>query len=400
MLDALYIGSHNWIAPVRIVSTPFSYFLSIQELLLILHCKVACFADSPFKRLSSPIFQVSLVFISGTVYSSYQHVYGGRNIGGCFLNMLELGGAFSWFGRFTCVLILLPVWYSSMELIPFSSILLLLSGCSMARGQEETFTSQAGRRRGPGLDTPSESSIISSLSMEELRSYCQIPDNIDFELVDGPPESTIGKEDGVVYFTREQLVVGLRFLVSSLIKQFLHFFRAPPALIHSNVIRILTKCSILNLLYQLDISLVKVYFIYTLKIEHGGRVSLWAQSPRLQFVTRLPDLPKTEAKGVILVRGPWYETPGSLDLPFTLNRSMTFPGVFKLWDLYVVFIFSLHVYPTYFLNKYFFHVGKSRKGILVNWVEKASFKNIQKLLEIPRWKRHHRILLIVQIFVS
>ena len=90
-----------------------------------------------------------------------------------------------------------------MELTPLSSVLLLLSACSMARCQEETSTSQVGRRRGPGRDTPSTRSIISSLSMEELRSYCYIPDNIDFELSDGPAESNIGKEDGVVYFTRE-----------------------------------------------------------------------------------------------------------------------------------------------------------------------------------------------------
>ena len=42
----------------------------------------------------------------------------------------------------------------------------------LERGQEETSTSQAGRRRGNGRDTPSASSIISSLSMEELKSYC------------------------------------------------------------------------------------------------------------------------------------------------------------------------------------------------------------------------------------
>ena len=85
-----------------------------------------------------------------------------------------------------CVLSLLPVWYYSMELTPLSSTLLLLSACNMARGQEETSTSQAGRRKGPSRDTPSASNIISSLSMEELRSYCQIPNNIDFEFSDGP----------------------------------------------------------------------------------------------------------------------------------------------------------------------------------------------------------------------
>ena len=149
----------------------------------------------------------------------------------------------------------------------------------MVRGQEDTSTSQAEHRRGPRRNTPSTSNIISSLSMEELRSYCHIPDNIDFELLDGPAESTIDKEDGVVYFTREQLVVGLRFPVSSLIKQFLHFSGAPPSLVHSNIIRILTGCSVLNLLYQLDISLVEVFFIYTLKLTRGTLLSLSAQSP-------------------------------------------------------------------------------------------------------------------------
>ena len=88
----------------------------------------------------------------------------------------------------------------------------------MARGQEETSTSQVGRRRGLGRDTPSASDIISSLSMEELRSYCHILDNIDFELLDGLAESTIGEEDDAIYFTREQFAVKLRFPISFLIK--------------------------------------------------------------------------------------------------------------------------------------------------------------------------------------
>ena len=244
-----------------------------------------------------------------------------------------------------CVLALLPVWYYDMELILLSLLLLLLSACSMARDQKETSTSQARCRRGPSRDTPSARSLISSLSMEELRSYCQIPSKINFELPDGPAESTVNGEDNVVYFTRKQLAVGLRFPISSLVKLFLHFFGAPPALIHPNVIRILTGCSVLNLLYQLDISFVEVCFIYTLKLGHGGRLSMSAQSPRLQFVMGLPDSPKTEAKGVILVRGPWYETSISPDLLFTLNRSMSFPGVLMLWDLYVSAF--LHVYHLY-----------------------------------------------------
>ena len=61
--------------------------------------------------------------------------------------------------------------------------------------------------------------------------------------------------------------------------------------------------SLLNLLYQLDISLVEIYFIYTLKLEVLARLFMSAHSPRLQFVTRLPNSPKTEAKGVVLVKG-------------------------------------------------------------------------------------------------
>ena len=117
-----------------------------------------------------------------------------------------------------CVLAALPVLYYDMQLTPLSVILLLLSAYSMARGQEETSTTQVGRKRGPSRDTPSTSSIISSLLMEELRSYCQIPNNIDIELSDGLAESTISEGDGVVYFTREQLIIRLCFPVLSLIK--------------------------------------------------------------------------------------------------------------------------------------------------------------------------------------
>ena len=93
--------------------------------------------------------------------SSRRHVFGYINVGGCFLGMLELGG-FPWPNRFACVLALLPVWYYNMEMTLLSSVLLLLSACSMARGQEDTSTSQVGCKRGPGRDTPSSSSIISS----------------------------------------------------------------------------------------------------------------------------------------------------------------------------------------------------------------------------------------------
>ena len=119
------------------------------------------------------------------------------------------------------------------------------------------------------------------MSMEELRSFCHIPDIISLEVLDGPTVSIRVEANNVVYFTWEQFAVGLRFPVSSLVKQFLHVSRAPPALIHPNVIRILMGCSVLNLMYRLDISLVEIFFAYTLKLEAGGRLSMSAYNSKL-----------------------------------------------------------------------------------------------------------------------
>ena len=58
-------------------------------------------------------------------------------------------------------------------------------------------------------------------------------------------------------------------------------------------------------------------------------MSMLAQSPWLQFVIGLPDSPKSEAKWVILVRGPWDETSISLDFSFDVNHLMSFLCVYK-----------------------------------------------------------------------
>ena len=163
--------------------------------------------------------------------------------------------------------------------------------------------------------------------MEELRSYCEIPKEIDLKLMDEPDESTLGGEHNAVFYTREKLATGLRFPVPALVKQFLHFTRAPPALVHPNVICILIGCSVLNFLCQLNLSLVEICFTYSLILRRGGRLSFSILDSQLQFVNGLPNSPKTKANRVILVRGPWDETPGSPDLPFNINQSQHFPGV-------------------------------------------------------------------------
>ena len=126
----------------------------------------------------------------------------------------------------------------------------------MERGHEEASTSRAGHKRGTPRETSTVSSLVAAMPVEELRSFSQVLAVIRLEVLDGMATPTIGGVDNVIYFTREQFAVGLRFPIPSLVKRFLHFARAPLALIHPNVFWILMGCSVLNFLYQLDISLV------------------------------------------------------------------------------------------------------------------------------------------------
>ena len=152
-------------------------------------------------------------------------------------------------------------------------------------------------------------------------AYCEVPDNINLRLMERADESTLGGEHNGVFFTQEHLAVGLRFPVPAIVKQFLHFTREPPALVHPNLIHILIGSYVLNHLYQLDLSLVDLFMIYSPSIGSGGRMSMSVLSPRLQIINGLPDSPRTEAKGALLVRGPWDETSGSPGLSFDINRS-------------------------------------------------------------------------------
>ena len=66
--------------------------------------------------------------------------------------------------------------------------------------------------------TPTTSNIISSLTMEELMAYCEVPDNINLRLVEKANESTLGGEHNGVFFIREHLAAGLRIPVSAIVK--------------------------------------------------------------------------------------------------------------------------------------------------------------------------------------
>ena len=152
----------------------------------------------------------------------------------------------------------------------------------MAMGREETSTN--GRPGGHPREKPSTSSVIASLTMEELKVYYEVPDNINLRLMERADDSTLGGEHNGVLFTQEHLPAGLRFPVPAIVKKFLHFTQAPPALIHLNVIPILIGSCLLNHLYKLDFSLVEIFIIYFLSIGSGGRMSMSGLSPRFHFV--------------------------------------------------------------------------------------------------------------------
>ena len=92
-----------------------------------------------------------------------------------------------------------------------------------------------------------------------------------------------------IYFTKEQFNAGLRFHFLSLFKQFLHYTQIPSAFIHPNIVRVLIGCSILNMLFNLDLSLLKVLFVYTLMKGKNDIFIMFAHIPSLQLVTNLPD---------------------------------------------------------------------------------------------------------------
>ena len=74
----------------------------------------------------------------------------------------------------------------------------------------------------------------------------------------------------------------------------------------------------LDMLFQLDISLLELLFVYTFKMSKKERFILSVHIPPLQLVTGLPDSCKGWAKGHVLVSGPWsglFEGPNEAFSP-------------------------------------------------------------------------------------
>ena len=141
-------------------------------------------------------------------------------------------------------------------------------------------------------------------------------------------------------------------------------------------------CSILSMLFNLDLSLLEVFFIYSIKKGKNDVFSLAALLPSLQLVTDLPDSTKGKAKGHVLVRGVWAGLLENPERSFSPNRSLVLPGKA-----------ACGVCPAFVCCSSYFGVirwltslvadnaGTDKRGRVVEWVE------------IAAGERHHQTLL-------
>ena len=184
---------------------------------------------------------------------------------------------------------------------------------------------------GPSGDAHEKS--VDKLSVKEFREWFYIPYGVVVELMDGDVMSTEKAEDHAIVFSKEQFNAGLWFPLLSLFKEFLHFTQIPSAYIHPNIVRVLMGCNILSMLFNLDLTLLEVLFVYFLKKGKNDIFSMAAHLPSLQLVTELSNSMKGEAKGHVLVLGAWAGLLEHPERPFYPNHSLVLPGKSSCGDL-------------------------------------------------------------------
>ena len=170
---------------------------------------------------------------------------------------------------------------------------------------------------------------IDKLSVKELRDRFCIPNGVIVEFLnEGEDVFSIEKAGGrAIIFSKEQFNAKLWFPLPALFKEFLHFTQIPLAFIHPNIVWVLMGCSIINMLYNLDLTLLEVFFVYSLKKVKNDFFSMSAHLSSLQLVTELSDSTKGGAKGHVVVRGAWAGFLERLGRPFSPNYSMVLPGM-------------------------------------------------------------------------
>lgn len=106
--------------------------------------------------------------------------------------------------------------------------------------------------------------------MDELRIIPSMFPNSQFRQYSTSNDDAQPTNDllyNTIHFTKEQFATSLRLHIPSLVKQFLHYSDIPPLYVYPKVIRILMGCSMLNMLFQLDITLFEILLIYAIKMS-------------------------------------------------------------------------------------------------------------------------------------
>ena len=156
-------------------------------------------------------------------------------------------------------------------------------------------------------------------------SFC-LPNGVSIQLEKGDPMPTEKVGHNAIYFSKEQFNTRLCFSLRSFFNQFLHYTQITPVYIHPNIVLVLIGCSILNMLFHLDLSLLEVIFIYTIKNGKNDIFSMFALISSLQLVMSLLDSNKGGAKGHVLVKGLWAGLMEHPKRDFCLNCSLKIPG--------------------------------------------------------------------------
>lgn len=126
---------------------------------------------------------------------------------------------------------------------------------------------QKGGWNGIGAEHLGSKCPINLLSEQEFRASFHIPNSVSILLVNNEPLTSEKQSHNATYFSKKQLNAGLYFSIPYFLKKFLHFTKIPLAFLHPNVIRVLMGCNILDMLYQLDLSLPEVLFVYIVKMS-------------------------------------------------------------------------------------------------------------------------------------
>ena len=153
-----------------------------------------------------------------------------------------------------------------------------------------------GVRPRKGVGRADVEKSIELLTKHEFKERFHISYGVAIHLMGVGPIPNEKELFNTTVFSKEQFNVGLRFSLPSLFKEFLRFTNILLAFLHLNAVRVLMGCSILNMLYHLDLSSLGVLFIYTIKMSTKKIFSLSAHIPSLQLVTGLPNSNKGAKK--------------------------------------------------------------------------------------------------------